>query len=86
MAGRFFTLRTKIFYWKAPRRVCQSSTTISTHDLVDGIAYSSGLGGRTESGLSVLDLEQKGLSDGGLKVILDLIFRPAQPRYVEKKI
>ena len=54
-------------------------------DLVDGIAYSSGLGGRTESCLSVLDLEQQGLSDDALKVVLDLIFRPAQPREVEKK-
>ena len=54
-------------------------------DLVDGIAYSSGLGGRIESCLSVLDLEQQGLSGDGLKNILDLIFRPAQPREVEKK-
>ena len=53
-------------------------------DLVNGIAYSSGLGGCTESCLSVLDLEQQGLSDDALKVVLDLIFRPAQPREVEK--
>ena len=54
-------------------------------DLVNGIAYSSGLAGCTESCLSVLDLEQQGLSDDALKVVLDLIFRPAQPREVEKK-
>ena len=55
-------------------------------DLVNGIAYSSDLGGRTESCFDVLDSEQQGLSDDGLKVILDLIFRPAQPREDEKKI
>ena len=54
-------------------------------DLVNGIAYSSSLGGCTELGFSVLDLEQQGLSDDALKVVLDLIFRPAQPREVEKK-
>ena len=46
---------------------------------------SSGLGGCTESCFSVLDSEQQGLSDDALKVVLDLIFRPAQPREVEKK-
>ena len=38
-----------------------------------------------QSCFSVLDLEQQGLSDDALKVVLDLIFRPAQPREVEKK-
>ena len=38
------------------------------------------------SWLGILDLEQQGLSDDALKVVLDLIFRPAQPREVEKKI
>ena len=37
------------------------------------INYSSGLGGCTESCFSVLDLEQQGLSDDALKVVLDLI-------------
>ena len=54
-------------------------------DLVNGIAYSSGLGGRTESCFSVLDSEQQGLSGDGLKDILDLIIWPAQPREYEKK-
>ena len=54
-------------------------------DLVNAINYSSGLGGCTQSCLSVLDSEQQGLSDDALKVVLDLIFRPAQPREVEKK-
>ena len=54
-------------------------------DLVNTINYSSGLGGCTESCFSVLDSEQQGLSDDALKVVLDLIFRPAQPREVEKK-
>ena len=53
-------------------------------DGVDGIAYSSGLGGRTESCFSVLDSEQQGLSADGLKNVLDLIFWPAQPQEVEK--
>ena len=52
-------------------------------DLVDGIAYSSGLGGRIESCLSVLDSEQQGLPGDGLKNVLDLIFPPAQPREVD---
>ena len=43
-------------------------------DLVDGIDYSSGLGGRRRSGISVLDSEQQGLSADGLKVVLSLIF------------
>ena len=46
-------------------------------DLVNGIDYSSGLGGCRRSGFSVLDLEQQGLSADGLKVDLNLIFRPA---------
>ena len=46
-------------------------------DLVDGIDYSSGLGGCRRSGISVLDSEQQGLSAEGLKVLLSLIFRPA---------
>ena len=50
------------------------------NNLVDGIAYSSGLGGRIESCLSVLDSEQQGLSGDGLKNALILIIRPAQPR------
>ena len=54
-------------------------------DLVDGIAYSSGLGGRIESCLSVLDLEQQGLSGDGLKDVLDLLIWPEQPREDEKK-
>ena len=53
-------------------------------DLVNAINYSSGLGGCTEPYLSVLDLEQQGLSRGGLKNVLDLIFWPAQPQEVEK--
>ena len=48
--------------------------------LVNGIAYNSGLGGHTESYFSVLDSEQQGLSGDGLKNILSLIIRPAQPR------
>ena len=48
-------------------------------DLVDGIAYSSGLGGRIESCLSVLDSEQQGLSGDALKHVLSLIIWPAQP-------
>ena len=59
-------------------------SSLFSSDLVNGIAYSSGLGGCTESCFSVLDLEQQGLSDDALKVVLDLIFRPAQPREVEK--
>ena len=46
-------------------------------DLVNGIDHSSGLGGRRWSGISVLDLEQQGLSADGLKVVVSLIFRPA---------
>ena len=53
-------------------------------DLVNGIAYSSGLGGRIESCLSVLDSEQQGLSGDGLKDILGLIIWTAQPRKDEK--
>ena len=55
-------------------------------DLVNTINYSSGLGGCTESCFSVLDSEQQGQSDDALKVVLDLIFRPAQPREVEKNL
>ena len=54
-------------------------------DGVNGIAYSAGLGGRIESCLSVLDSEQQGLSDDGLKYVSYLIFRPEQPREVEKE-
>ena len=43
-------------------------------DLVNGINYSSGLGGCRRSGISVLDSEQQGLSADGLKVVLSLIF------------
>ena len=60
------------------------SSDFQNLDLVNTINYSSGLGGCTESCFSVLDLEQQGLSDDALKVVLDLIFRPAQPREVEK--
>ena len=70
---------------KRSRKPNSSNSFFFSTDLVNGIAYSSGLGGRTESCLSVLDLEQQGLSDDALKVVLDLIFRPAQPREVEKK-
>ena len=55
-------------------------------DLVNGIAYSSGLGGCTESCFSVLDSEQQGLSDDGLKVVLSLLIWPAQPREYEKNL
>ena len=51
-------------------------------DLVNGIAYSSGLGGRTESCFSVLDSEQQGLSAHGLKVVLSLIVQLPQKREV----
>ena len=60
-------------------------SSLFSSDLVNGIAYSSGLGGCTESCFSVLDSEQQGQSDDALKVVLDLIFWPAQPREVEKK-
>ena len=54
-------------------------------DLVNGIAYSSGLGGCTVSCFSILDLEQQGLSGDGLKDVLDIIIWPAQSREDEKK-
>ena len=54
-------------------------------DLVNGIAYSSSLGGYTELGFSVLDLEQQGLSGDGLKNVLSLMIWPAQPREEGKK-
>ena len=48
--------------------------------------YSSGLGGCTEPYLSVLDSEQQGLLlVDGLKNVLSLLIRPAQPREDEKK-
>ena len=42
--------------------------------MVNGIDYSSGLGGCRRSGISVLDSEQQGLSADGLIVVLSLIF------------
>ena len=64
--------------------MARKSNAKKQNNLVDGIAYSSGLRGCTEPCLTVLDLEQQGLSDDALKVVLDLIFRPEQPREVEK--
>ena len=55
-------------------------------DLVNAINYSFGLGGCTQSCLSVLDSEHHGLSGDGLEDILDLIIWPAQPREYEKKM
>ena len=48
-------------------------------NLVNSIDYSSSLRGRRRSGISVLDLEQQGLSADGLKILLSLIFWPAWP-------
>ena len=60
-----------------------SINIIANADLVNGIPYSSGLGGCTMSCLSVLDSEHHGLSGDGLEDILDLIIWPAQPREYE---
>ena len=62
----------------------QSSQSVMTctidlyPDLVNAIDYISGLGGRKTSWLSIVDLEQQGLSAYGFKYLLSLIVWPPQ--------
>ena len=55
----------------------------SSSDLVDDIAYSSGLGGCRTSCFSVLERRQPDLPADGLRDLLGHLVGPAQPREVD---